>query len=68
MNYNITRDNLSNLKTDVFYSKYIDKNIHSDIFDDAGNQEEKIDLTTYNLAGLHELVQSRGFRISNEEL
>ena len=29
--YNISRDDINNLKTDIFYSKYLDKNNYSDI-------------------------------------
>jgi Sep15/SelM redox domain len=38
------------------------------IFDDAGLEIEKIDLTPYSLPDLHSLVRVLGFRPENEEL
>ena len=43
MNYsNITKNDLNHLETDIFYSKYLDKNNYSDIFGDVGKEHYKL--------------------------
>ena len=40
--YNITRNDLSYLKTSEFYSKYVDKNTNDELFRDSGKEHYKL--------------------------